>query len=211
MSHRLMRAAAERHLRRNDPVMRRVIQRVGPCSYPLRRDRFGSLARSIVYQQISGAAARTILRRLVVALPDGKLTAAGLASFTLEQYRLAGVSKQKASYLKSLAERSLEGDLRLSQIGRLSDDQIIAELTEVKGIGVWTAQMFLMFSLGRPDVLPWDDLGVRQAIRKLYAFDEMPNRAESERIAAPWRPYASVASWYCWRSLDIVDPGTSED
>ncbi len=206
-----MRAAAERHLRRNDPVMRRVIQRVGPCSYPLRRDRFGSLARSIVYQQISGAAAQTILRRLVVALPDGNLTAAGLASFTLEQYRLAGVSKQKASYLKSLAERSLEGDLRLSQIGRLSDDQIIAELTEVKGIGVWTAQMFLMFSLGRPDVLPWDDLGVRQAIRKLYAFDEMPNRAESERIAAPWRPYASVASWYCWRSLDIVDPGTSED
>jgi len=191
--------------------MRRVIQRVGPCSYPLRRDRFGSLARSIVYQQISGAAAQTILRRLVVALPDGNLTAAGLASFTLEQYRLAGVSKQKASYLKSLAERSLEGDLRLSQIGRLSDDQIIAELTEVKGIGVWTAQMFLMFSLGRPDVLPWDDLGVRQAIRKLYAFDEMPNRAESERIAAPWRPYASVASWYCWRSLDIVDPGTSED
>jgi len=206
-----MRAAAERHLRRNDPVMRRVIQRVGPCSYPLRRDRFGSLARSIVYQQISGAAAQTILRRLVVALPDGNLTAAGLASFTLEQYRLAGVSKQKASYLKSLAERSLEGDLRLSQIGRLSDDQIIAELTEVKGIGVWTAQMFLMFSLGRPDVLPWDDLGVRQAIRKLYAFDEMPNRAESERIAAPWRPYASVASWYCWRSLDIVDPGTAED
>lgn len=211
MSHRLMRAAAERHLRRNDPVMRRVIQRVGPCSYPLRRDRFGSLARSIVYQQISGAAAQTILRRLVEALPDGELTAAGLASLTLQQYRLAGVSKQKASYLKSLAERSLEGDLRLSRIGRLSDDQIIAELTEVKGIGVWTAQMFLMFSLGRPDVLPWDDLGVRQAIRKLYAFDEMPNRAESERIAAPWRPYASVASWYCWRSLDIVDPGTAED
>ena len=206
-----MRAAAERHLRRNDPVMRRVIQRVGPCSYPLRRDRFGSLARSIVYQQISGAAAQTILRRLVEALPDGELTAAGLASLTLQQYRLAGVSKQKASYLKSLAERSLEGDLRLSRIGRLSDDQIIAELTEVKGIGVWTAQMFLMFSLGRPDVLPWDDLGVRQAIRKLYAFDEMPNRAESERIAAPWRPYASVASWYCWRSLDIVDPGTAED
>lgn len=211
MSHRLMRAAAERHLRRNDPVMRRVIQRVGPCSYPLRRDRFGSLARSIVYQQISGAAAQTIFRRLVEALPDGELTAAGLASLTLQQYRLAGVSKQKASYLKSLAERSLEGDLRLSRIGRLSDDQIIAELTEVKGIGVWTAQMFLMFSLGRPDVLPWDDLGVRQAIRKLYAFDEMPNRAESERIAAPWRPYASVASWYCWRSLDIVDPGTAED
>ncbi len=211
MSHRLMRAAAERHLRRNDPVMRWVIQRVGPCSYPLRRDRFGSLAHSIVYQQISGAAAQTILRRLVAALPDGKLTAAGLASFRPEQYRLAGVSKQKAGYLKSLAERSLEGELRLSQIGRLSDDEIIAELTRVKGIGVWTAQMFLMFSLGRPDVLPWDDLGVRQAIRKLYAFDEMPNRAESERIAAPWRPYASVASWYCWRSLDIVDPGTSED
>lgn len=205
MSHRLMRAAAERHLRRRDPVLRQVIRQVGPCTYPLRRDRFGSLARSIVYQQISGAAASTILGRLMAALPGGKLEPARLAAFTPEQFRLAGISKQKAGYLKSLAELSLSGDLRLSQIGRLSDDDIIAELTQVKGIGVWTAQMFMMFSLGRPDVLPWDDLGVRQAIRKLYRLDEMPTRADSERIAEPWRPYASAASWYCWRSLELEE------
>lgn len=200
-----MRTAAERHLKRQDPVLRQVIRQVGPCTYPLRRDRFGSLARSIVYQQISGAAASTILGRLVASLPGGELEPAGLASFSAEQFRLAGVSKQKASYLKSLAELSLSGDLRLSQIGRLSDAEIIAELTQVKGIGAWTAQMFMMFSLGRPDVLPWDDLGVKQAIQKLYGLDEMPGRADSERIAEPWRPYASVASWYCWRSLELVE------
>lgn len=211
MSHRLMRAAAERHLKRKDPVMRRVIRQVGPCNYPLRRDRFGSLARSIVYQQISGAAASTILGRLVERLPDGELNASGLAIFTPDQFRSAGVSKQKAGYLKSLAEHSLSGDLQLSQIGRLSDDEIIAELTQVKGIGVWTAQMFMMFSLGRPDVLPWDDLGVRQAIRRLYGLDAMPSRSECEHHAEPWRPYSSVASWYCWRSLDIVDRGTAKE
>ena len=205
MSHRLMRTAAERHLIRRDPMLKQVIRRVGPCTYPLRRDRFGALARSIVYQQISGAAASTILGRLMEALPGGEMKPASLATFTPEQFRLAGVSKQKASYLSSLAELSISGELRLSQIGRLNDDDIIAELTQVKGIGVWTAQMFMMFSLGRPDVLPWGDLGVRQAIRKLYGLDDMPSRAESERIAEPWRPYASVASWYCWRSLELEE------
>jgi DNA-3-methyladenine glycosylase II len=205
VTHRLMRTAAERHLKRKDPVMRRVIRQVGPCTYPLRRDRFGALARSIVYQQISGAAASTILGRLIEALPNGELEPEGLALFAPDQYRLAGVSKQKASYLKSLAELSLSGDLRLSQIGRLSDDEIIAELTQVKGIGAWTAQMFMMFSLGRPNVLPWDDLGVKQAVRKLYGLDEMPSKSNMERIAVHWRPYASVASWYCWRSLEIVE------
>lgn len=169
------------------------------------------LVRSIVYQQISGAAARTILGRLSDALPGKKLAPEGLAALTLEEYRLAGVSKQKTGYLQSLAELSLTGDLRLTRIGRYADEEIIAQLTQVRGIGVWTAQMFLMFSLGRPDVLPWDDLGVRQAIRKLYGLQEMPTRAESERIAAPWRPYASVASWYCWRSLEMKTPDASEE
>jgi DNA-3-methyladenine glycosylase II len=206
-----MQSAAERHLKRRDPVLRSVITQVGPCGYSLQRDRFGMLVRSIVFQQISGAAARTILGRLVDALPGNQLAPEGLAGLTLEQYRLAGVSKQKAGYLQSLAELSLSGDLALQRIGRLSDEKIIAQLTQVKGIGVWTAQMFLMFSLGRPDVLPWDDLGVRQAIRKLYGLSEMPTRGESERIAAPWRPYASVASWYCWRSLEIKTPESSEE
>lgn len=206
-----MQTAATRHLKRCDPVLAAVIRQVGPCGYSLQRDRFGMLVRSIVYQQISGAAARTILGRLTDALPERKLAAEGLASLTVEQYRLAGVSKQKASYLQSLAELSLTGDLKLARIGRYADEEIIAQLTQVKGIGVWTAQMFLMFSLGRPDVLPWDDLGVRQAIRKMYGLTEMPSRAESEQIAAPWRPYASVASWYCWRSLEIKTPDASEE
>lgn len=206
-----MQTAAARHLKRRDPILGAVIRQVGPCGYSLQRDRFGMLVRSIVFQQISGAAARTILGRLTGALPGGKLSAEGLAALKPEEYRLAGVSKQKTSYLQSLAELSLRGDLRLSRIGRYADEEIIAQLTRVKGIGVWTAQMFLMFSLGRPDVLPWDDLGVRQAIRKLYGLAEMPTRAQSERIAAPWRPYASVASWYCWRSLEIKTPDATEE
>ncbi len=203
-----MRVAAERHIRRKDPVLRGVVRDIGPCSYALNRDRFAMLARSIVFQQISGAAARTILGRLRDAVPNRKLSPQGLNALTPEQFRAAGVSKQKAGYLKSLAELSASGDLRLSRIGRLSDDDVIAELTRVRGIGVWTAQMFLMFSLGRPDILPWDDLGVRQAIRKLYGLDDMPKRAQVEHIARPWRPYASVASWYCWRSLEIANPAT---
>ena len=206
-----MQTAATRHLKRRDPILGTVIREVGPCGYSLQRDRFGMLVRSIVYQQISGAAARTILGRLTGALPDSKLDPEGLAALTPEAYRLAGVSKQKASYLQSLAELSLSGDLRLARIGRYADEDIIAQLTQVRGIGVWTAQMFLMFSLGRPDVLPWDDLGVRQAIRKLYGLKGMPTRAESEHIAAPWRPYASVASWYCWRSLEINTPQAPEE
>ena len=206
-----MQTAAERHLKKRDSVLGAVIRKVGPCGYTLQRDRFGMLVRSIVYQQISGAAARTILGRLTDALPGRQLTAQGLAALSPEEYRLAGVSKQKAGYLQSLAELSLTGDLRLARIGRYADQDIIAQLTQVKGIGVWTAQMFLMFSLGRPDVLPWDDLGVRQAIRKLYGLSQMPTRAESERIAEPWRPYASVASWYCWRSLEIKTPEVPEE
>ena len=206
-----MQTAAERHLKKRDSVLGAVIRKVGPCGYTLQRDRFGMLVRSIVYQQISGAAARTILGRLTDALPGRQLTAQGLAALSPEEYRLAGVSKQKAGYLQSLAELSLTGDLRLARIGRYADQDIIAQLTQVKGIGVWTAQMFLMFSLGRPDVLPWDDLGVRQAIRKLYGLPQMPTRAESERIAEPWRPYASVASWYCWRSLEIKTPEVPEE
>ena len=206
-----MQTAAERHLKKRDSVLGAVIRKVGPCGYTLQRDRFGMLVRSIVYQQISGAAARTILGRLTDALPGRQLTAQGLAALSPEEYRLAGVSKQKAGYLQSLAELSLTGDLRLARIGRYADQDIIAQLTQVKGVGVWTAQMFLMFSLGRPDVLPWDDLGVRQAIRKLYGLPQMPTRAESERIAEPWRPYASVASWYCWRSLEIKTPEVPEE
>ena len=207
MSHALMREAAAKHLRKKCPVMRRVVDQVGPCTMKVQRDRFGMLARSILYQQISGHAAKAILGRLLSRLPDGRLTAAGLATLSDEAFRESGVSGQKAGYLRSLAGLNLDGTVKLTGLAKWSDQEIIDELVRIKGVGVWTAQMFLMFSLGRPDVLPWDDLGVRMAVRKLYGLEEMPKRADCERIAAPWRPYASIGSWYCWRSLEIVDPG----
>ena len=207
MNHAAMREAAVKHLRRRCPVMREVVEAVGPCTMKVRRDRFGMLARSILFQQISGHAANAILRKLLTRLPNGKLSPAGLARLSDDEFRAAGVSGQKTRYLRSLAELTLDGKVKLTGLAKRSDRQIIDDLIQVKGIGVWTAQMFLMFSLGRPDVLPWDDLGVRQAIRRLYGLDELPKREECERVAEPWRPYASVASWYCWRSLEVQDPG----
>ncbi|MEZ5365878.1 MAG: DNA-3-methyladenine glycosylase [Bryobacterales bacterium] len=207
MTHAAMREAAAKHLSRRCPKMRAVVKAVGPCTITLRRDRFGMLAHSILYQQISGHAAKAIERKLLANLPNGKLKAEGLASLDDETFRASGVSAQKAKYLRSLAELTLEGKVKLTGLTRWSDQAIIDELVQIKGVGVWTAQMFLIFSLGRPDVLPWDDLGVRSAMRKLFALEDLPKRDECEALAAPWRPYASVASWYCWRSLDVQDPG----
>jgi DNA-3-methyladenine glycosylase II len=208
MNHAAMREEAAKHLRKKCPVMRQVIKNVGPCTLTLQRDRFAMLARSILHQQISGHAAKAIMGKLLTRLPDGRLTAAGFAALTDDEYRASGVSAQKSKYLRSLAELTLDGKVKLTGLTNWSDQKIIDELVQIKGIGVWTAQMFLMFSLGRPDVLPWDDLGVRTAIRKLFELEEMPKRADCERVAAPWRPYATVASWYCWRSLEVQDPGS---
>lgn len=158
------------------------------------------LARSILSQQISTAAARTIRDRLIAL--TGGLEATRLAGLTDEEYRSVGVSPQKAKYLRDLSERVDSGRLELKRIGRLPDDEVIERLTEVKGIGRWTAQMFLMFALGRADILPHDDLGIRNAMRKLYGLEAMPSRDDMDRIAEPWRPYATVACWYCWRSLE---------
>jgi len=189
-----------RHLRKTDPIMREVIRRAGPFRLSLRHDRFHALAHAIVSQQISGKAALSIWNKLkTVADP---LTAERLCQFSAEELRPAGLSRQKASYLLDLAIHVREGRLNLNRMGRLSDEAVIESLIAVKGIGVWTAQMFLIFSLGRLDVLPHGDLGVRMAIQKLYELDELPNREICHRIAEPWRPYASIAAWYCWRSLD---------
>lgn len=193
------------HLRRNDPVMQTVIRRVGPFALRLRRDRFHTLVRAILAQQISGYAAAAIRTRLEALVAPQPLSPENLAVLSPQQLRTVGVSAQKAKYLLSLATKVRDGDLRLRTIGRLSDDAVIEQLVQVQGIGVWTAQMFLIFSLGRLDVLPCDDLGIRQAIRKLYGLDDLPDKATSLRIAQPWRPYASIASWYCWRSLELPD------
>ena len=184
--------------------MKAMIDSVGPYTLRFERDRFGLLVRAVVSQQISTIAARAIRKRLLELVgPDG-LTAANLARFTNGELRSVGLSMQKASYLADLTTEVNDGTINLQQIGRLSDERVVETLTEVKGIGRWTAQMFLIFSLGRPDVFPHDDLGVRAAIRDRYGLDELPDKETSHAIAEPWRPFASVASWYCWRTLDLA-------
>lgn len=189
-----------RHLKKSDPILREAMRKAGPFRLKLHRNRFHALVKSIVSQQISGKAARSIWEKLkTIATP---LSAERIHALSVDELRAAGLSGQKVSYIQDLAGHVLDGRLQLSRIGRMSDEQVIEALVAVKGIGEWTAQMFLIFSLGRMDVFPHADLGVRMAIRKLYELDELPDRETSHRIAEPWRPYASIATWYCWRSLD---------
>jgi DNA-3-methyladenine glycosylase II len=195
-------AAATAHLRRKDRVLRRVIDEVGPFRMRVHRDRFTSLVDAIIAQQISGKAARSIGLKLRSLLAPDPVRPESVARMSPAELRAAGLSGRKANYLLDLSARAADGRLPLSRLGRLADDEVIELLTEVKGIGVWTAQMFLMFSLARLDVFPHGDLGIRSSIRKLYSLPELPNRDESHAIAAPWRPYATIASWYLWRNLE---------
>lgn len=203
-----MSRAAVRHLKRADPTLRRVIGRVGPCRLTLRTDGadFDHLARAIVYQQLAGKAAAAIHGRLLGLYGDRPPTPAELLATSALRLRRAGLSRQKLGYLRDLARRVHSGALPLSNLSQLPDEAAIEILTEVKGIGVWTAQMFLMFRLGRPDVLPTLDFGIRNAMRVAYRLRGMPKPAHMERIAAPWRPYRTVACWYLWRSLDVATP-----
>jgi DNA-3-methyladenine glycosylase II len=194
---------ARRHLRKRDPVMRRLIDIVGPFTLKVQRDRFQMLVRSIIAQQISWKAAGSIRGRLEQLIAPKRVAPHTLAALTIPELRSAGVSPQKASYLHDLAAKVDSGVVRLDRTGRMADDAVIAELVQVKGIGVWTAQMFLMFSLGRLDVFPHADLGIRSALRKLYGLKDLPDREASFEIAKPWRPYATIASWYCWRSHEV--------
>jgi len=191
------------HLRRSDPVLREVIEQVGPFALRLQGGRFPMLVRSILSQQISGKAARSIETRLRDRLKPGRVTPSTIAGLSADDLRSVGVSPQKARSLHDLANRVGQGEVRLSRMGRMTDDEVIAELIQVRGIGVWTAQMFLMFSLGRPDVFPHDDFGIRSALKRLHCLPELPDRATSHQLASPWRPYATIASWYCWRSLEL--------
>jgi DNA-3-methyladenine glycosylase II len=194
---------AMRHLRRQDPVMREVIRKAGPFTMQLHRNRFRALVFSILGQQISGKAAASIRARLVEHLKPEEISPETIGRLTPETLRSLGLSNQKGSYVLDLAQRVSSGEIQLSRMSRMRDEDIIEALVKVKGIGIWTAQMFLIFSLGRPDVFPHDDLGVRMAIRNLYGLEDLPTKEVSHKIAAPWRPYASVASWYCWRSLEF--------
>lgn len=190
------------HLRR-DPVLARVMADVGPCRFAARSEgsHFDHILRAIVYQQLSGRAAATIHGR-VVALFEGKPSAASLLTATDDQLRSAGLSRQKIGYLRDLAQRVHTGDLPVDRLHELADDDVITALTRVKGIGRWTAHMFLMFRLGRPDVLPDLDLGIRKAIQLAYRLRRMPNSNRVQALGAAWAPYRTIASWYLWRSLE---------
>lgn len=192
-----------KHLRRADPVLKAVIRQAGPFTLKLKRDRFQSLVQAIISQQISGKAAMAIRRKLEDLVGPKGMTPQFISTLGIEDLRTVGLSKQKASYILDLAQRVHAGTLPLNGLARLSDDAVVEALIEVKGIGVWTAHMFLIFSLGRLDVMPHGDYGVRSAIQKLYGLDELPNRQTCHRIAEQWRPYASIAAWYCWRSLEF--------
>ncbi len=194
--------AGLKHLRR-DPVMKRVIKQVGPFTLKPRRDRFYTLARGIVGQQISTSAAETIFGRLLELLEPEPLSAEAIGQHSIESLSVAGVSKQKASYLLDLAHHLEAGSVELGSIHRLSDQQVVDHLTQVKGIGPWSAKMFLIFSLGRLDVMAGEDLGIRNAIHKNYELAEVPSPKEAMEMAEAWSPYRTLASWYLWQSLDL--------
>jgi DNA-3-methyladenine glycosylase II len=190
------------HLRKSDPVMAAIIERVGPCRIEYGPPEFHSLAEAIVYQQLNGQAALTIFKRFT-ALAGEPLTPAGIQKLTDEQMRSVGLSKQKSSYLRDMAERAARGQLNFSQLHELPDEEVIKHLTQVKGVGVWTAQMFLMFTLKRPNVLPTGDFGVQMAMKRHYNKRKLPKPAQMEKIARPWAPYRSIACWYLWKSMDV--------
>jgi DNA-3-methyladenine glycosylase II len=199
--------AAISHLRAVDPVLGRIIDVVGPCRLEARRTgtHYDALVRSIVFQQLSGKAASTIHRRFTEIYPGKRPRAEHVLSTAEERLRAAGLSRQKIGYLRDLSARVADRSLPLAHLGRLSDDAIIEHLVQVKGIGRWTVQMFLMFRLGRPDVLPELDLGVQNAIQRAYGLKKRPTPKDVLRIGEKWRPYASIASWYLWRSLENGD------
>jgi DNA-3-methyladenine glycosylase II len=209
------------HLKKSDPVMRAIIERIGPCRMQFSPPEFHSLAESIVYQQLNGKAAETIFARFA-ALAGDPVTPEGILKLSDEQMRGAGLSKQKSAYLKDLAAKTSSGHLDFTRLPDLPDLEVVEHLTQVKGIGVWTAQMFLMFTLKRENVLPTGDFGVRMAMYRHYLEAQrkklakksaaakkkskqkikLPTPEQMEKIAKSWEPYRSVACWYLWRSLD---------
>ena len=190
---------------RRDPVLAVIIKRHGPCGLGAARDRFdhfAMLVRAIVFQQLSTKAATTIHDRLLACMPGGKATAECLAAVTEAQMRAAGISRQKADYLRDLCEKVGSGAVPLDAVDAMTDEEVIEALTKVKGIGRWTAEMFLIFRLQRPDVLPVGDLGIVNAIHKAYRLRKKPTPERMRKLGEAWRPYRSVATWYLWRSLD---------
>lgn len=194
--------SAVRHLRRSDPVMRAIVKTVGPCDLSPggRGDHFTTLLRAIVGQQLSSRAAETIWQRFLTLHRNGRSVAAeDVLRFRDAELRATGLSNAKVRYAKALATSVASGELDLKRISRKTDERIITELTAIDGIGRWTAEMFLIFKLGRPDVWAMGDLGLRNAVAKAYRVE--PTKENLTTVAEPWRPWRSVASWYLWRTI----------
>jgi DNA-3-methyladenine glycosylase II len=197
-------ARARRLLIRRDPVLGAAIKRIGPCALASRQrnDHLSALVGAIVSQQLSTKAAATIFGRFLALFPGGEIPgAAAIAAIDDGALRGVGLSGQKVGYVRDLCGRIADGRLRLDELDALPDDDVIERLTSVKGFGRWTAEMFLMFRLHRPDVLPADDLGIVKAVQKLYGLRKTPDAKRILRIGEAWRPYRSVASWYLWQTL----------
>lgn len=197
---------ARRHLVEADPVLAAVIERIGPCGLASRqrKDHLTALASAIVGQQLSTKAAATIFGRFLALFPDQTVgDHRALSTVDDAQLRSVGLSRQKIGYLRDLCARIDDGRLRLGELDALSDEDVIERLVAVKGFGRWTAEMFLIFRLHRPDVLPVGDLGIVKAIERLYRLRKRPDAKRMMNIGQPWRPYRSVASWYLWQSLTL--------
>ena len=192
---------AIQHLRRSDPVLSEIIDRVGDYGIQFRDPDFETLVKSIVYQQLSGHVASVIFGRLAKAA-GGRLTPENILKMRPARMRALGLSKQKTAYIRDLARHTRDGRVVFEELASLDDSLVIERLTQVKGIGVWTVHMFLIFALRRVDVLPTGDLGIRNAIRRAYGLPDLPAPSEMEIMAERWRPYCTVASWYLWRSIE---------
>ncbi len=193
------------HLTQADPVLSAIVERVGPCRIRYAEPDFETLARSIVFQQLSGQSARAIFGRVKdLVAGNGRMTPPGVLARTDAALRGAGLSRRKVEYLRDLAAKTQAGAIDFPRLALLSDDEVIGRLTTIKGVGVWTAQMFLMFALRRPDVLAASDLGIRSAVRRAYRLRALPTPSRIERLARRWHPYCSMACWYLWRSADDV-------
>ncbi len=198
---------ARTHLSKADPVLARIIAEVGALGIQPRRERFQALVRNIIFQQLAGAAANAIYGRFVGLFPGVDFPSPDqVLAKTDAQLRSVGLSEKKVLYIKDLAAHVRDGKLNFHRFHRMTDEEIVAHLTQVKGIGKWTAEIFLMFNLGRPDVMPADDLGVQNAVQRHYRMRQRPNRKRLLKHAERWRPYRTAAAWYLWRSLDIVLP-----
>ena len=204
---------AARELALADPALKELIRRIGSCELGMTRRRhyFPALVEAIIHQQLSGKAAASILARFRALYPSRRFPAAEeVARTSAAQLRSAGLSSQKVSYLKDLASRVADGSFPLRRISAMDDGEVIRRLTEVKGIGRWTGEMFLIFTLGRPDVLPVTDLGIRKAVQRVYGYKTLPAPRTLERIGRRWEPYRSVAAWYLWASVDGKNPKPPE-